>query len=44
MIPGKREAEYVLIVDDTYVLNYACRIVSDIEEIKHFDASMLWQQ
>jgi hypothetical protein len=44
MIPGKSEVEYVLIVDDSHVLNHACRTVSDIEEIKHLDASIVWQQ
>ena len=44
MIPGKNQAEFVLVVDDTYVLNHACRTVCDIEKIKHVDASMIWQQ
>ena len=44
MIPGKNEAAYILIVDDTYVLNHACRTVSAIEEIKHLDANIIWQQ
>ena len=44
VIPGKNQAEFVLVVDDTYVLNHACRTVCDIEKIKHVDASMIWQQ
>jgi hypothetical protein len=44
MIPDKNEVEYVLIVDDAHVLNHACRTVCHIEEIKHIDASMIWQQ
>ena len=44
MIPGKDAEEYVLIVDDRHVLNHACRTVSSVEEIKHLDASMIWQQ
>jgi hypothetical protein len=44
MIPGKSEAAYILIVDDTHVLNHACRTVSAIEEIEHLDTNMIWQQ
>ena len=44
MIPGKDAEEYVLIVDDRHVLNHACRTVSSVEEIKHLDASIIWQQ
>lgn len=44
VIPGKNQAEFVLVVDDVYVLNHACRTVCNIEKIKHVDASMIWQQ
>lgn len=44
MIPGKPQAQYVLIVDNQYVLNHACRTVCSIEEIADIDASMIWQQ
>lgn len=44
MIPGKRQAQYVLIVDHQHVLNHACRTVCSIKEIADIDASMVWQQ
>ena len=41
---NKKEAAYLLIVDNKHVLNLEYNTVVDVEELKRFNTSMIWSK